>query len=82
MNAKIKILLIALAAICVMALVIAFHLNGLYKTLSFEYETKTIEFENERTALTTQLRPSARTMRASGASSTWSPKRGRPLSSA
>ncbi len=55
MNAKIKILLIALAVICAMALVIAFHLNGLYKSLTYEYETKQTEFENERSALNRQL---------------------------
>ncbi len=55
MNAKIKILLIALAVICAMALVIAFHLNGLYKTLNLEYDSKKIEFENERTELNKQL---------------------------
>jgi len=55
MNAKIKILLIALAVICAIALVIAFHLNGLYKSLTYQYETKQTEFENERTALNKQL---------------------------
>jgi len=55
MNAKIKILLIALAVICALALVLAFHLNGQYKALSFEYETKKTEFENERTSLNKQL---------------------------
>ncbi len=55
MNAKIKVLLIALAVICAIALVIAFHLNGLYKTLTLEYEFKQTEFENERTVLNKQL---------------------------
>jgi len=55
MNAKIKILLIALAVICALALVIAFHLNGQYKALTIEYESKVTEFENERTNLNKQL---------------------------
>ncbi|MGE5279264.1 MAG: hypothetical protein ACM3L6_00785 [Deltaproteobacteria bacterium] len=55
MNAKIKILLIALAVICAISLVIAFQLNGQYKALSYEYQTKTAEFESERTTLNKQL---------------------------
>jgi len=55
MNAKIKILLIALAAICAIALVIAFHLNGQYKALSFEYDSKITEFEDVRAALGKQV---------------------------
>ncbi|MDD5020265.1 MAG: hypothetical protein PHH75_05415 [Candidatus Omnitrophica bacterium] len=55
MNNKIKILLVGLAVVCAAALVIAFQLNTVNKSLRNEFTIKEQEFSSERQSLTNQL---------------------------
>ncbi len=55
MNNKIKILLVGLAALCAIALIIAFQLNAVNKSLRNQFTAKESEWQNERQSLTQQL---------------------------
>lgn len=55
MNSKIKILLIGLAGVCAVALVIAFQLNTVNKTLRFQFDQKEQEFSQVKDDLTKKL---------------------------
>lgn len=55
MNNKIKILLISLACLCAFALIIAFQLNAVNKSLRTQYALKESEFQNEKQNLSRQL---------------------------
>ena len=55
MSPKIKVLLIGLAAVCALALVIAFQLNAVNKALRNEFALKQQEFASEKQSLSQQL---------------------------
>jgi chromosome segregation ATPase len=55
MNSKIKILLVGLAAVCAIALMIAFQLNGVNKSLRSQFALKEQEFQSEKQGLSQQL---------------------------
>jgi DNA repair exonuclease SbcCD ATPase subunit len=55
MNNKIKILLISLASLCALALIIAFQLNAVNKSLRAQFSLKESEFQNEKQSLNQQL---------------------------
>ena len=55
MNNKIKVLLIGLAALCAIALLIAFQLNAVNKSLRSQFAIKDSEFQTEKQSLNQQL---------------------------
>jgi chromosome segregation ATPase len=55
MNSKIKILLVGLAAVCAIALMIAFQLNGVNKSLRSQFALKEQEFQSEKQGLSQQF---------------------------